>query len=151
MFKKLFYYKVIYTDFLPLAIYDAQTICVPFVRLALVLIRPKFKYDKALLNHELTHVIQHFKNPISNVFNYLFNKEYRFKAEAEAYSIQYVTVYDVILESKIDEYVYLLIKNYKIKDLSGYVKTYLKSLIVKELELKHTTNKYETYANLNIS
>jgi hypothetical protein len=75
------FFKVFYTDRL---IPDrfAGTTFGPFV-----FIRPNYKNDAGLLNHELTHVKQFWKNPLM-VLLYQFSKTYRLRYEAEAYKTQ---------------------------------------------------------------
>lgn len=52
-----------------------------------VKIRPKYKDDKGLLNHELKHVEQ-FYNDYLYGLKYNFSKAFRYKMELEAYTEQ---------------------------------------------------------------
>jgi len=52
------------------------------------LIRTKYKEDRGLLTHELTHVKQFWSNPIMFPLRYYFSKEARLKYEAQAYKQQ---------------------------------------------------------------
>jgi hypothetical protein len=74
-------YKVFYTDCVIPARF-AGTTSGPFV-----FIRPEFKNDIGLLNHELVHVKQFWKNPLMSLL-YQFSKTYRLRYEAEAYKTQ---------------------------------------------------------------
>ena len=73
--------KIFYTDRLIPAKFAGMTVG-PFV-----FIRPNYKDDVGLLNHELTHVKQFWNNPLM-VLLYQFSKTYRLRYEAEAYKTQ---------------------------------------------------------------
>ena len=75
------FYKVFYTDkFIPATAAGAT-------RLMFIFIRPKYKDDVGLLQHELKHVEQLYRNPLHSYF-YLLSKSYRLKCEVEAYKEQ---------------------------------------------------------------
>lgn len=59
-----------------------------YARAWFVRIRPKYKDDKGLHNHELTHVAQFWKMFGLHSLMYLASKKYRLKAEVEAYKEQ---------------------------------------------------------------
>ena len=73
--------KVFYTDRLIPTRFAGTTIG-PFV-----FIRPSYKDDIGLLNHELVHVKQFWKNPLMQLW-YQFSKKDRLQYEAEAYNTQ---------------------------------------------------------------
>ena len=76
--------KVIYTNwFIPkrFAAYNLIIVC---------FIRPEFKYDKGLHDHEYVHYLQWKRHPFTFPFMYLFNKTYRYCMEVEAYAVQLV-------------------------------------------------------------
>lgn len=52
-----------------------------------VFIRPKYKNDNGLLQHELTHSKQFYRNPL-HLFLYKFSDKYKLKAEVEGYKVQ---------------------------------------------------------------
>ncbi len=85
--KLAFVYKilpalVIYTDRLPEG-FAGMAIAM------IVRIRPKFKGDEGLLQHELTHVKQSYRLLILfQSLLYLLDDDYRFHAEVEAYRKQ---------------------------------------------------------------
>jgi hypothetical protein len=76
------WYKVIYTDFLIPKKYDAMT------RGPLILVRPEFKDEKGLVEHEIVHVKQWWKNPLFHALMYKISKKYRLASEVEAYKHQ---------------------------------------------------------------
>jgi hypothetical protein len=82
--------------------YDACT------RLFVTFIRPEFKNDVALIEHEKTHQRQFWKNPLHGYF-YLFSKAYRLKVEVEAYRVQ--LQYD---PSGLDDFAKYLSENYNL-------------------------------------
>lgn len=53
-----------------------------------ILIRPKYRGDTGLLEHEKTHVRQWLNCPVGSPLMYLFSKRYRLNAEVEAYKRQ---------------------------------------------------------------
>lgn len=53
-----------------------------------ILIRPEYRGDTGLLEHEKTHVWQFWRTFGLHSFLYLFSKSYRLKAEVEAYRVQ---------------------------------------------------------------
>jgi len=53
-----------------------------------VRIRPKYKDDKGIHNHELCHVAQFWKLGIFHMVIYTWNKSYRLNCEVEAYREQ---------------------------------------------------------------
>ncbi len=53
----------------------------------IVVVRPESKGNEALLQHELTHVKQFWRNPLTGLF-YMLSKSHRQKAEVEAYRAQ---------------------------------------------------------------
>ena len=73
--------KVFYTNRIIPARFAGITIG-PFV-----FIRPEYKADVGLLNHELVHVKQFWKNPLMGLL-YQFSKTHRLHYEAEAYNTQ---------------------------------------------------------------
>jgi hypothetical protein len=78
------YYKVIYTNnnWLIPKKYAGVT------RLFLVFIRPQYRNDVGLLQHELTHVRQFYKIPLIGAYLYRFSRKYRLHCELEAYREQ---------------------------------------------------------------
>jgi len=70
-----------YTDNLPKGIGGQAKFC--FIK-----IRPRYKDDIGLLNHELIHVKQFYRLPILNEYLNQFSKKYRLKIELEAYKVQ---------------------------------------------------------------
>ena len=72
---------VFYTDNLP---ENKAGVANAFV----IRIRPKYKTDKGLLQHELVHVKQWFRTFTLHSPLYMFSKSYRLKAELEAYREQ---------------------------------------------------------------
>jgi hypothetical protein len=73
---------IIYTDNLIPARFAAVTIG------TVILIRPKYKDDVGLAEHEKTHVRQFLDNITSYPFRYKFVRGWRLKYEAEAYAVQ---------------------------------------------------------------
>ena len=54
----------------------------------ITLMRPEVYHDEPLRDHERTHLRQMLRFPFHHVYLYHFNKEYRFRAEAEAFGKQ---------------------------------------------------------------
>ena len=73
---------VFYTDKLIPKRFGAYTIG------PIVLIRPKYKDNEGLLQHELTHVKQMYRTLLLHGLFYLLSKGYRLRAEVEAYRVQ---------------------------------------------------------------
>ena len=55
---------------------------------SVICIRPKYRGDVGLLEHERIHVRQFWRNPILFNFRYAFGRHYRLQYEAEAYAAQ---------------------------------------------------------------
>lgn len=53
-----------------------------------VLIRPEFRGDPAVLAHEMVHVRQWWRGMLIHSLRYLWSRSYRMRAEAEAYAAQ---------------------------------------------------------------
>jgi hypothetical protein len=51
-------------------------------------IRPKYKHDAGIYEHELTHVKQWWRTAGLHSLFYIFSKKYRLKSEVEAYRKQ---------------------------------------------------------------
>lgn len=75
------FHKVFYTNWLIPKRFAAYT------RGPVIFIRPEYKHDTGLLQHELVHVRQWYRNPAFGLF-YRFSKKFRLKAEIEAYQEQ---------------------------------------------------------------
>ena len=60
---------------------------IPMFGTCKIVIRPKYKEDIGLLNHELKHVEQYSKNFFHGLI-YRFSKSYRYKCELDAYKEQ---------------------------------------------------------------
>jgi len=73
---------IFYTDFLIPDIYAAYT------RGPLIFIRPEFKKDVGLLEHEKVHRRQWFRTLGLHPLLYRLSKKYRLKSEVEAYREQ---------------------------------------------------------------
>jgi hypothetical protein len=54
----------------------------------IVRIKPKYKSDNGILQHELTHIKQWYRTFTFHSLLYLFNKKYRLSSEVEAYREQ---------------------------------------------------------------
>lgn len=81
-------YQIIYTDDLPKGFAGrCEYPLNPFGKCT-IKIRPKYKNDKGLLEHELTHVKQWEKLNFIHVILYELNEEYRYRCELEAYKAQ---------------------------------------------------------------
>lgn len=52
------------------------------------IIRPKYKEDRGILEHELTHCKQFYRTLSIHVWLYKFSEKYRLNAEVEAYKKQ---------------------------------------------------------------
>ena len=52
------------------------------------LIRPKYREDEGLIQHELEHSRQAWKLPLLHQLMYRFSKEYALACEAQAYRVQ---------------------------------------------------------------
>jgi hypothetical protein len=76
------WYKVFYTNFSIPKKFAAMT------RGPFVFIRPNYKHDKGLLEHELIHIKQWWRNPLFHALRYKFSKKYRLECEIEAYKHQ---------------------------------------------------------------
>ena len=75
----------------------------------IILIRPTHKSNVGLVQHELTHVKQFYRNPLFGIW-YLVSQTARLKYEAEAYREQ-LKYYST---DKTDEFANLLVNNYKL-------------------------------------
>ena len=95
--------KIFYTNFLIPARFAGITIG------PVVFIRPNYKDDVGLLNHELTHVKQFWKNPLMGLL-YQFNKKYRLRYEAEAYNTQLKYA-----SGRLDLFAGFLVNNYNLQ------------------------------------
>jgi len=73
---------VVFTNFLIPKKFSGYTI------LCFALVRPEFKYDVGLVEHEKTHVKQFWKLPFIHGILYRFSKKYRLSCEVEAYREQ---------------------------------------------------------------
>lgn len=75
-------YKTFYTDKFVQKNHAAST------RGCFIFIRPKYKDDFGLHEHEKLHVAQFWRLPVIYSILYNFNKSYRLKSEIEAYKKQ---------------------------------------------------------------
>ena len=57
--------------------------------LCIVLVKPKYRNDKGLHNHEMVHVRQYWKSFWLHTFRYNDSEKYRLQCECEAYAVQY--------------------------------------------------------------
>lgn len=64
----------------------ARVVFRPFPKIEIV---KKYKEDIGLLAHEQTHVRQWLRLPFIHPILYKFNSRYRYKAELEAFKVQY--------------------------------------------------------------
>lgn len=55
-----------------------------------ITVKPDYKYDAGLIEHELVHCKQHYRTFFLHGLMYQFSKSYREKCEIEAYSVQSV-------------------------------------------------------------
>jgi hypothetical protein len=74
-----------------------------------VFIKPSYKADEGLLQHELTHVKQFWHNPLFGLW-YQFSKKDRLKYEAEAYKVQM----KFCPVDRTELFASFLVKNYKL-------------------------------------
>lgn len=74
-----------------------------------IFIRPKGKDDNGILQHELTHVKQFWRNPLFGLW-YQFSKKDRLKYEAEAYKVQLKCYPD----DRTNVFAQLLVSNYNL-------------------------------------
>jgi len=96
-------YKLTYSDKLPKGVNGRCFYpLIPKFGTCKIVIRPKFRHNKCILLHELVHVKQYRRNWLHD-FMYSFFKDYRYKAELEAYGTQmkchkrtYKTIKDVV-------------------------------------------------------
>ena len=77
--------------------------------LCFILIRPKYKNDEGLHNHEMTHVKQHWSTYWMHHFKYKDSDKYRLEAESEAYAVQYGSYpdkrhFDLFVEYMMEKY-----------------------------------------------
>lgn len=81
-------YRLIYTENIPEGF---GALCeysrLPLFGKCTIKIRPKYKEDKGLLEHELVHAKQYSEN-IFHALRVKFDKSYRYQCELEAYSKQ---------------------------------------------------------------
>lgn len=54
----------------------------------LIFIRPEYKNDVGLLEHEKTHVRQWYARPVLMPVRYKYSKKWRLRYEVEAYKVQ---------------------------------------------------------------
>ena len=54
----------------------------------IVLIRPEYKDDEGLIQHELTHVKQNLRTFLWSGIKQMWNKQHRLDRECEAYAVQ---------------------------------------------------------------
>ena len=81
-------YTVTYSDNLPEEFGGyCYTPTIPMFGTCRIVIRPKYKDDVGLLNHELVHMEQYNRNFFHGIL-YNLSKSYRYKAELEAYTEQ---------------------------------------------------------------
>lgn len=80
-----------------------------FGPLCFILIKPKYKNDKGLHNHEMVHVKQHWRTCWAHFFKYISSDKYRLHSEAEAYAEQYASYpdkkhFDLFVGYMLDKY-----------------------------------------------
>ena len=74
-----------------------------------IFVKPAYKDDVGLKNHEMTHVKQFWHNPLFGLW-YMFSKKSRMEYEAEAYKVQLKFYPD----DRLDVFAGLLAKNYNL-------------------------------------
>ena len=104
------YYKVFYTDRLPEGFAGKVNSC--FIR-----IRPKYKDNIGLLEHEKKHVEQFWRHPFLHGLLYTFSKRYRCECEIEAYRTQLF-----YCAENIDKYVQFIVEKYGLDVRIEYIK-----------------------------
>jgi len=80
-------------------------------RAMFIWIRPSYKNDKGLLEHELVHVRQFWRNPLFFGLLYRFSEKYRFNSEVEAYREQLKHYPD----DRSDLFAKFIVENYRLK------------------------------------
>jgi hypothetical protein len=150
---KFSFYKVFYSNFL-FPRYVAQTFCIPFFKIAFVVVRPNEKTNRGLIQHELCHVNQHFSSPVLNVFKYFLNSEYRYQCELEAYSIQLAISVPPNNDKFYVDYARIIARDYWLNIDVNTVVQELKILTEIErsrMHLAHANNEpYPNFTNLNL-
>jgi len=79
---------IIYSDKLLPRCLNIFFYCIPGLPMSLIVVRPKLRDDRPLLEHELTHKAQFDKQRWTYVFKMLFNRKFRMESEAEAYAVE---------------------------------------------------------------
>jgi len=81
-------YKLTYSKELPTGINGRCFYpLIPMFGTCKIVINPKYKKDRSILLHELTHVKQ-YRTKLFHSFMYSFFRSYRYKSELEAYGAQ---------------------------------------------------------------
>jgi hypothetical protein len=117
--------KVIYTNWFIPKRFDAYNLII------VCLIRPEFKYDKGLHDHEYVHYLQWKRHPFTFPFMYLFNKTYRYCMEVEAYAAQLVWYEGrPNVDAKAKQFASLICNNYGLED---HTEDYTEQLLTFEI------------------
>lgn len=82
-----------------------------FGPLCVILIKPKYKDDEGILNHQMVHVNQHWRMTWLHRAKYKKSDKYRFESEAEAYAAQYGSNPD---KKHFDLFVEFMLEKYKL-------------------------------------
>jgi len=90
----------------------------------LIFIRPKYKDDKGLLEHEKEHVRQFWKYLGINGLLYFFSQKWRYKFELDAYKVQ--LKYSTNKDASAKLFAGYIINNYKLDNLN-------KDAVIREL------------------
>ena len=125
LFYKIFPIFVFYTElFVPMG--GTSYTFGPF---CFILIKPKYRNDEGLLNHELTHIKQHWKSYWGHSYKYNNSDKYRYESELEAYAVQYLSYpdkqhFDLFIEFMLEKYKF----TYGKRAIEGELKAKLKKL-----------------------
>lgn len=82
-----------------------------FGPLCFILIKPKYKDDVGLHDHQMVHIYQHWRSFWVHHFKYNESDKYRFESEVEAYAVQYGAYPD---KKHFDLFVEFMLEKYKL-------------------------------------
>ena len=95
--------------------------------ICVILVKPKYKNDKGLHNHEMVHVKQYWKSFWMHTFKYNNSEKYRLESEVEAYAIQYKTYPD---EKHFNLFVEYMLEKYSL----GFDRHTIENAFVREIK-----------------
>ena len=99
----------------------------------IVLIRPDYKDDEGLIQHELTHVKQNLRTFMWSGIKQYWNKNHKLNRECEAYAVQLTYVPDEDYDVMKTRFVNYMYTKYNLGMSKNYIRRRFEQYIIQEV------------------